>query len=47
MEKKLKSWQRKKDILTLCKKHYSRKKIIKNFGFDKNLVIKILKGKRC
>jgi hypothetical protein len=37
----------KQDIKTLCKKGYSRKTIIKNFGFDKDTVKKTLKGKRC
>lgn len=35
------------DIKTLCKKGYSRNAIIKNFGFDKSVVKKVLKGKRC
>ncbi len=36
-----------RDIKTLCKKGYSRETIIKNFGFDKDLVKKVLKGKKC
>ena len=38
---------KKQDIRTLCKKGYSRKKIVRNFGFDKDLVKKTLKGKKC